>query len=53
MMAATEIGAIITPPVPAFYHKPASLADAIDHMARRAIDLLGDGLGAATPEWQG
>lgn len=53
MTAATEIGAIIAPPVPAFYHKPASLADAIDHMARRAIDLLGDGLGAATPEWQG
>lgn len=53
MAAATEIGAIIAPPVPAFYHKPASLAEAIDHMARRAIDLLGDGLGAATPEWQG
>lgn len=53
MAAATEIGAIIAPPVPAFYHKPASLSEAIDHMARRALDLLGDGFGPATPEWQG
>jgi 4-hydroxy-3-polyprenylbenzoate decarboxylase len=53
MTAATEIGAIIAPPVPAFYHKPASLDEAIDHMARRAIDLLGGRFGTATSEWQG
>ena len=40
MTQATEIGAIIAPPVPAFYLKPRSLAEAVDHMARRAINLL-------------
>jgi 4-hydroxy-3-polyprenylbenzoate decarboxylase len=40
MVQATEIGAIIAPPVPAFYLKPQSLAEAIDHIARRAISLL-------------
>jgi len=40
MVQATEIGAIIAPPVPAFYLKPQSLAEAVDHIARRAIHLL-------------
>ena len=41
MVAVTEIGAIVMPPVPAFYHRPESLDDVIDHLAARAIDLLG------------
>jgi 4-hydroxy-3-polyprenylbenzoate decarboxylase len=41
MVAATEMGAIIAPPVPAFYRRPADLAAVIDHCAGRAIDLLG------------
>ena len=41
MAAVTEYGAIVAPPVPAFYLKPATLAEAVDDMARRAIDLLG------------
>ena len=40
MVQATEIGAIIAPPVPAFYLKPHSMAEMIDHIARRAINLL-------------
>jgi 4-hydroxy-3-polyprenylbenzoate decarboxylase len=41
------------PPVPAFYQKPQSLADVIDHLAARAIDMLGlPGAGAAA-EWDG
>lgn len=40
MTAVTEMGAIVMPPVPAFYHRPASLDDVIDHLATRAIDLL-------------
>lgn len=40
MAQATEIGAIIAPPVPAFYLRPTSLADVIDQIARRAINLL-------------
>jgi 4-hydroxy-3-polyprenylbenzoate decarboxylase len=40
MTAATEAGAIVMPPVPAFYLKPASVAEIVDQIARRAIDLL-------------
>lgn len=40
MATATEYGAIIAPAVPAFYLRPASVAEAIDQIARRAIDLL-------------
>ncbi len=51
MAAVTEYGAIIAPPVPAFYLKPATLAEAVDDMARRAIDFLGlPGCGLAR-EW--
>jgi flavin prenyltransferase len=40
MVAATEIGAIIYPPVPAFYAKPESLAEMIDHTLGRVLDLF-------------
>lgn len=40
MAAVTEMGAIILPPAPAFYLKPASVAEIVDQIARRAIDLL-------------
>ena len=41
MVAVTEMGAIVMPPVPAFYHRPQTVADIVDHLASRAIDLLG------------
>jgi 4-hydroxy-3-polyprenylbenzoate decarboxylase len=40
MLQATEAGAIIAPPLPAFYLKPQSLDDLVDQMACRAINLL-------------
>jgi len=40
MTAATEAGAVIMPPVPAFYLKPQSVADIVDQIARRAVDQL-------------
>jgi flavin prenyltransferase len=40
MTAATEAGAIVMPPAPAFYLKPVSIDDVVDQIARRAIDLL-------------
>lgn len=40
MVAATECGAIIAPPVPSFYLMPRSAADIVDQIARRAVDLL-------------
>ena len=39
MTAACEAGAILLPPAPAFYLKPASVAEIVDQIARRAIDL--------------
>jgi 4-hydroxy-3-polyprenylbenzoate decarboxylase len=41
MVAATEMGAIVSPPVPAFYAKPHSIADIVDHTVGRALDLFG------------
>ncbi len=40
MQAAAEMGAVILPPVPAFYLRPASLADLTAQIAARAVDLL-------------
>ncbi|MGO4676657.1 UbiX family flavin prenyltransferase [Bosea sp. 2YAB26] len=53
MAQVTEIGAIIAPPVPAFYMKPKSLRDVIDHVAGRAIALLGTASGIELAEWGG
>jgi len=41
MTAVTEIGAIVYPPVPAFYGKPRTIEDLIDHSLKRALDLFG------------
>ena len=41
MVALAEMGAIILPPVPAFYAEPKNLSDLVDQMAGRALDLLG------------
>ncbi|MEQ9448644.1 MAG: UbiX family flavin prenyltransferase, partial [Rhodospirillaceae bacterium] len=37
---ASEIGAVIAPPVPGFYSKPRSIDDIIDHTVGRALDLF-------------
>ncbi|MGH7112161.1 MAG: UbiX family flavin prenyltransferase [Stellaceae bacterium] len=41
MTALSEMGAIIAPPVPAFYAKPKSLEEMIDQTLGRALDLFG------------
>ena len=41
MTALAEMGAIILPPVPAFYAEPKTLGDIIDQMVGRALDLFG------------
>lgn len=40
MTQLSELGAIIAPPVPAFYARPASLDDMIDHTVGRVLDLF-------------
>lgn len=47
MVAVTEMGAIVAPPVPAFYARPGSLADIVDHTVGRALDLFGIDTGLA------
>jgi 4-hydroxy-3-polyprenylbenzoate decarboxylase len=41
MLAATEMGAIIAPPVPAFYFRPKTLDEVIDQTVGRALGLFG------------
>jgi len=41
MTALAEMGAIILPPVPAFYAEPRTLSDLVDQMVGRALDFLG------------
>ena len=40
MTALSEMGAIIAPPVPAFYTRPESLDDMVDHSVGRVLDLF-------------
>ncbi|AZP32853.1 UbiX family flavin prenyltransferase [Cronobacter sakazakii] len=40
MTQAAELGAIIMPPMPAFYHRPQTLDDVINQTVNRALDLL-------------
>jgi 4-hydroxy-3-polyprenylbenzoate decarboxylase len=41
MTALAEMGAILAPPVPAFYHQPASVSEIVEHSVDRVLDLLG------------
>ncbi|MEU9017339.1 UbiX family flavin prenyltransferase [Actinomadura sp. NPDC048394] len=50
MTAATESGAVVMPPVPAFYLRPASVDDLVDHTVGRALDLFGIDV-PALPRW--
>ena len=52
MTSVTEMGGIIFPPLPSFYHRPLSIADMIDHTVSRIIDLLGIP-NTLAPRWEG
>lgn len=52
MAAATDAGAIVMPPVPAFYIRPRTIADVVDHTVGRALALFGIESGLVTP-WTG
>jgi 4-hydroxy-3-polyprenylbenzoate decarboxylase len=41
MVALTEMGAIVAPPIPGFYNKPQTIDDLVDHSVDRVLDLLG------------
>lgn len=52
MTAVTEMGGIIFPPLPAFYHRPATIEAMVDETVERALSLLGID-GAQPQSWQG
>ncbi|MFZ5815867.1 MAG: UbiX family flavin prenyltransferase [Bacillota bacterium] len=41
MVAVTEMGAVVLPPMPAFYHKPQTLDDIINQSVGKALDQFG------------
>ncbi len=52
MTAVTEMGGIIFPPLPSFYHRPASIEEMVDHTVARVLDMLGIEHVLA-PRWSG
>ena len=52
MAAVTEAGAIVYPPVPAFYSRPQSLEEMVDHTLGRVLDLFDLEIGAVK-RWSG
>ncbi|PHM58462.1 UbiX family flavin prenyltransferase [Xenorhabdus sp. KK7.4] len=54
MTQAAEIGAVIMPPVPAFYHRPESVQDIVDQTVNRVLDQFDIDLPADLfNRWQG
>ncbi len=52
MTAVTEMGGIIFPPLPGFYHHPQTIAEMVDHTVGRVLDLCAVSH-ALTPRWNG
>ena len=52
MMVLAEIGAVIAPIVPAFYNRPRTVDDIVDHTCGRLLDLFGIDIGTVK-RWKG
>jgi flavin prenyltransferase len=52
MLKLTRMGAIVSPPVPAFYNRPGSIDDLVDHTVMRMLDLF-DLHTSDTARWDG
>ncbi len=52
MVAVTEMGGIVMPPVPAFYQRPETIADIVDDTVARVLDLI-DLQAPALKRWSG
>jgi 4-hydroxy-3-polyprenylbenzoate decarboxylase len=51
MTAVTEMGGIIFPPLPAFYHHPKTLDEMVDHTVARVLELFD--IHIPGPQWEG
>jgi 4-hydroxy-3-polyprenylbenzoate decarboxylase len=40
MVSVTEAGAVILPPIPAFYHRPQTIDEIINHSVGKALDIM-------------
>lgn len=52
MTAVTEMGGIIFPPLPGFYHRPQSIQEMVDHTVGRVLDMFALPH-ELTPRWNG
>ena len=52
MTEVTEMGGIIFPPLPGFYHRPQTIDEMVDHTIARVLDLF-DIPHALAPRWEG
>lgn len=52
MVTVTEMGGVVFPPLPAFYHRPQSVAEMVDHTCGRVLDLF-DIEQDFSPRWAG
>lgn len=52
MLKLSRMGVVILPPVPAFYHRPRSIEEIVDHAVMRMLDQCGVHLDVA-PRWTG
>jgi flavin prenyltransferase len=52
MAALAEMGGVILPPMPAFYLRPRTVAEIVDHTVARILDRLGVAH-SLVPEWTG
>lgn len=52
MLALAEMGGVVLPPMPAFYNRPRSIEDLVDHTLARVLDRLGLAHDLV-PEWTG
>lgn len=53
MLALSRMGAVMVPPVPAFYNHPTSLDDVVDHVVMRVLDQFDLPVPESVPRWSG
>lgn len=53
MTSVTEMGGIILPPVPAFYTRPETVDDIVNHTVGRVLDLFGVEHAGLVKRWEG
>jgi 4-hydroxy-3-polyprenylbenzoate decarboxylase len=51
MTAVTEMGGIVFPPLPAFYFRPASIQQMVDHTVSRVLEMFD--IHVPGPHWEG